>query len=1668
MLVSSGKVQPEQQVLIVNTETLTACAADEVGEVWISGPSITHGYWNLPEETAYTFDAHLADTDDGPYLRTGDLGFLHDGELFVTGRLKDLIIIRGLNHYPQDIELTVERSHAALRVGCGAAFSVEVGGEERLVVVQEVEHRQQPDLDPVINAIQEAVASEHDLQLHAVVLIKPKSIPKTSSGKIQRHACRAGFLERSLDVVSEWRASLTSENESPLPTLIDESPEAIESWLRRELAARLKSEVDRIDVKRPLSDYALDSLMMIELKHSIETNLGVTLPMGSFLENPSLAELAGQASEHLSALADREAKSPLTASQTTAAESPLTRGQQALWFLQQLAPEAVAYNLVSALRILSELDVSALERTFQALVDRHPLLRTTFSAPHGEPRQQIHQHMNVSLPQEDASAWTEPELQARLSQEAHRPFDLETGPLLQLSLFRRSEREHILLLSVHHIISDFWSLTVLMKEFGTLYHAECAGAPAALPPLVMHYTDYLRWQEEMLAGPEGERLWAYWQKQLSGELPVLNLPTDRPRPLVQTYNGASVAFRLDAQLTQSLYELGRSCGATLYMTLLAAFKVLLSRYSDQDEIIVGSPVAGRNWAALAGLVGYFVNPVAIRSDLSTDPTFEQFLAQVRQTVLQAKEHQDYPFALLVERLQPERDPGRSPLFQAMFTLQKAHLLHEEGLTLFALGEQGSRIELGGLVLESMTHEQRVAQFDLTLMMAEVDGGFSASLQYNRDLFERSTIVRLAQNFISLLHAIIAEPCSPLSALHLISHPERALLRLFNQTSLPLPPALCLHHLFEAQVLRSPQLTALLCSDRSLSYLELNDRANQLAHLLRSRSIGPDSLVALCLPRSSHLVIALLAVLKAGAAYLPLDPDFPQERLSFMLADARVSLVLTVEALQQRVPQASAELLCLDTRSRELSALSTENPSIAVEPENLAYVIYTSGSTGVPKAVMIEHRNVVNFCLGMDQVFGDAAAREQAEEPAEEEDGAGPESRRRQETGQESREVWSAPTWLALTSISFDISVLELLWTLARGFRLLLHGETRPALPPVALSAEEERGREERSVGEQIEKYEVTHLQCTPSLAKMLLSGTRRRHASLKKLMLGGEELPASLARELGTMLTGELYNMYGPTETTIWSTTYHVQKIDEQIPIGQPIANTQIHILGRKLEPVPIGVPGELYIGGAGVVRGYLNRPEQSAEKFIPNPFSEKLGERLYRTGDMARWLPDGNVAFLGRLDGQVKLRGYRIELGEIEAALSRHDAIAECVAVIREEVPGEKLLVAYVVNRGLVPTTGELHAFLRKQLPDYMLPAAFVVLPELPLTPNGKIDRKALPSPEQSRLVMTECFVAPRTPIEEMLAGIWAELLRVEVVGINDNFFELGGHSLLATQVLSRTSETLGVELPLSRIFESPTVRELAEHIEAANKGEYATALPPIRPVDRKAAMPLSFGQQRLWFLDQLAPNSAFYNMHAGLHLSGQLDLAALARSFTHLIGRHESLRTVFRLSDGQPLQLILPAAQCPLPLLDLTALPQPLQPQEVTRLAQQQARRPFDLSTGPLLRLLLLRLAEDEHVLLLTMHHIISDGWSMGVLVREVMALYEAELGGTTAELPALPIQYADYAHWQREWLTGERLGEQLSYWREQLAGAPHCSICRRIIRDQRCRAIAGRRTALCWMKS
>ncbi|NEP57131.1 MAG: amino acid adenylation domain-containing protein [Symploca sp. SIO2G7] len=1796
----------------------------------------------------------------------------------------------------------------------------------------------------------------------------------------------------------------------------------LSTYLQEQIAKAIGISASDLDVEQSLQYLGIDSLIATKLRNRLRTDLEVDVPAVKFMENSTAASLAELIREQLENT-QSSSSIPVTQAVDNSKSYPLTHSQQALWFLYKLAPESSAYSIAFTARIRSQLNVPAWQRALQALIDRHPTLRTTFGQGDAEPFQQVYEYQEVCFEEIDAATWDWDKLTGKVIEAYQRPFDLGRGPVLRVNLFTRSAQDYLLLLTIHHIAVDGFSFGILLDELRLLYEAENTNRAISLPPIKWQYRDFVQWQRKMLASPVAENLWNYWQQQLAGELPVLKLPTDRPRSPIQNNQGASHTFELTEELTGKLREMAKAQGATLYMTLLTAFQVLLHRLSGQDDIIVGSPIEGRSQSEFAETVGFFVNMVALRVNLAGNPTFSALLSQVRQTVLDAIAHQDYPSPLLIERLQVNRDPSLPGLFRTSFNLLKLEEMTAD-YELSVSTKTTAREDWGGLRLEPFVIPQQEGQYDFALDMMETTQSLFGIFKYNTDLFDATTMARIAGHFQNLLAAIVSNPQQQVELLPLLSEREKQqLIDDWNATQTEYDLSRCLHQLFEEQVEQTPDAVAVVFEDQQLTYRELNARANQLAHYLQKLCVKPEVLVGICVERSLEMVVGLLGILKAGGAYVPLDPSYPQERLSYMLADSGMEVLLTQQSLLESLPQNQAQAVYLDSDWGAIEQYSQENLDVGVGSDNLAYVIYTSGSTGQPKGVQICHHSVVNFLNSMSHSPGLA----------------------------------QEDTFYAITTISFDIAALELYLPLTVGAKVVVASREVTSNPDGLLS--------------DLFLSKITVMQATPATWQMLLASGWSSNYPLK-VLCGGEALSAQLAHQI--LETGsELWNLYGPTEATIWSTIYQVganktvtTTKDTFSSIGRPIANTQIYILDKHLQPLPLGVAGKLYIGGDGLARGYLNRPELTKKKFIPNPFDKSnfnnQKSKLYKTGDLARYLPDGNIEFLGRIDDQVKIRGFRIELGEIETALSQHPSVQQVVVLAQGDNLEDKHLVSYVVpntlyqypdtqtkvtefcadqiwqwqqiwdntysqpspdqdskfniigwndsytgqpipqeemrqwvdytvkpilsqhpqrvleigcgtglllwriaphcshylgtdmsqasldyieqqirksqddwshvnlcqktaddfegieqeafdavilnsvvqyfpsidylvavlegtlkavkpggfifvgdvrslpllealhvdielhkassslsrkelwqraqrnlkeeqelvidpaffyalkqhipqishvqiqlKRGryhneltrfryqvilqvggevsltvepefldwrqaqltlpairqrlldtqpetlvirrvpnarvqtqvklvelmtsdeglatvgdlrealaeitqedgidpeafwdlshelaydvyvnwsdaeapscydvvfqqsspapmpkrVLPIFGktsqilpwstyannplqgklirqlvpQLRSFVKEILPDYMMPAAFVMLEALPLTPNGKVDRKALPAPDRE-IIREHEYVAPRTPSEEIIANIFASVLGIKQVGVHDNFFELGGHSLSATQVISRLQQTFCVELPLHCLFESPAVAELNESIGTHRQNGSKLIAPAIKSVPRDTDPPLSWAQSRLWFLNQLEEKdqSAAYNIPLAVQITGNFTVAALEQAIAEIVRRHEVLRTCFQLVNDTPVQVIDAGATVTLQVVDLQGIEEDEQSAQVKRLVILEAQKSFDLNISPLLRVSLLRLDEQSYVLLVTMHHIVSDAWSMGIFIQELSTLYQAFVSGEASPLPELPIQYADFGVWQQKWLSGEVYEAKINYWKQQLTDAP-----------------------------
>jgi amino acid adenylation domain-containing protein len=1541
------------------------------GELHIAGACVGRGYFGRPDLTAERFvpDPWAGDPAARMY-KTGDLCRLRaDGVLEYVGRVDHQIKLRGFRIELGEIEAVLS-AEPAVREAV-VLLREDAPGDPRLVAYV-VARGERPSASQLKAALA-AKLPEHMVPSAFVLL---DALPLTPGGKVDRRALPAPDA-----------AALAPRDHVPPRSPVEQAIAGI-------FGEVLKLPQEQIGALDAFFDLGGHSLLAAQAVTRVRAAFGVDLAIRELFEAPTVAGLAARVEAALAG-GSRPAVPPIVPVPRTG-PLPLSFGQERLWFLSQLDPESPAYVISLALRLTGNLDVAALERALGELVRRHEVLRTTFASVDGKPVQVIHPPAPLPLPKESLAHLAREErdkaVRAEAEAEARRPFDLTAGPVIRAKLLELDGEDHVLLFTLHHAVSDGWTAGIINRELTALYGAFSRGEPSPLPELAVQYADYAAWQRSWLSGAVLDEQLAYWKKHLEGAPFVLELPTDRPRPPVQSFRGAQRMFRLSRELTAAVKELARREGATLYMTLLAAYDLLLHRHSGQSDILVGTPLAGRTRGETESLVGFFLNTQVVRARLAPEMTFKELLAQVKETALGAYAHQDMPFERLVQELAPEPDPSRSPLFQVIFNLQNTP---REGL------------RLSGLKLQSAVAENATVKVDLTLIMGETPDGLVGRLEYSTDLFDASTIERFAKQLETLLAAVAKEPQKRLRELSALPEEERKrLLVAWNDTAVTYEDDPCFHELFEAQVDADPGALALVAKDARLTYGELEQRANRLAHHLRARGVGPDSVVGLCCARTADLVVGLLGILKAGGAYVPLDPAYPARRLVQILADAGATVAVTQAALAGKLREGEAALhpgeparlalVQLDADAAAIAAESDARPEIELTPANLAYVLFTSGSTGAPKGVAIEHRQLVNYVRGVG-------------------------ARMALPTG---------ATYAHVSTFSADLGNTVLFPPLATGG--CLH------LVPEELTTDPD------GIGAYFAREGIDCLKIVPSHLSALLSGASPERVIPRKLLvLGGEASTWELIERIERLAPDcRIMNHYGPTETTVGVLTYPIERGKRVpntaiVPLGRPLPNSRIYVLDASMEPTPTGVPGEVYIGGAGVARGYLNQPELTKERFVRDPWSTSPGARLYKTGDRARYLPDGTLLFLGRIDFQVKIRGFRIELGEIEAALSTCPGLKEAVVLVEEETPGDKRLVGYVVPSDPNPDLAGIRALLEQRLPDYMIPSAFVVLDALPLTPNGKIDRKALAAIERQR--DKDAYVGPRNPVEEVLAAIWADVFDRERVGIHERFNDLGGHSLLAIQIVARARDAFQVQVPLRAIFEAPTIASLAERIVALQLEGDRLVAPPIERAPRDKPLPLSFTQERLWVLDRLEQGSSSYNVSSGTRLFGALDAGALERALREVVRRHEVLRTTFTLDGARPVQVIHPEVDLRAPVEDLSELPEAVREARLRAEAAAEASKPFDLEHGPLIRARLFRLSAEEHVLVVSMHHIVSDAQTQGVLGEEVAKLYDAFKKGLESPLPELPIQYADYAAWQRAWLSGEVLDKQLAYWKGALAGAP-----------------------------
>ncbi|WP_295473025.1 non-ribosomal peptide synthase/polyketide synthase [uncultured Pseudomonas sp.] len=1551
ILASCGWPQAQHPLLILDPDSAQALDEGQVGEICCGGPSIAQGYWRNPAATAKAF----FERDGERWLRTGDLGFMLGGQLYVSGRIKDMLIIRGQNLYPQDIERTVETRVEAVRKGRVSVFPVLHQGVESFGVAAEVGRRaqhQQP-LEQLIAQIRDAVADVHREAPAWVALLDPGSLPKTSSGKLQRSACAAQLADGSLAAVCLWRQG---EHLAPAPAALAAS---LAQRIERLWCACLKTET--LAAEAHFFGLGGNSIQATQMIAELRDELGLDVQLRTLYEAPTLAQF-------IAAVEGRAAASGAIARLPRSGLLAQSVAQSRLWFLWQLQPDSVAYNIPGGLRLRGELDEAALQRAFDTLVQRHEALRTRFLEQDGVALQRILDHAPVQVQRDDLGEYPEAERESRARQlqedEARSVFDLQRGPLLRIRLVRLDEDDHLLLVTLQHIVADGWSLGILLDEFARLYAAYSQGQDLTLAPLGVGYADYAAWQREQLDATEQQRQLDYWRNTLEGEREALALPLDRPRSAAASA-AQRLSLRLDKTLCERLQALARSAQTSSFSLLLAAFQSLLQRYTGQADIRVGVPNANRPLLETQGLIGFFINTQVLRTRIDSRESFLSLLARVSASVQAAQLHQAIDYQQVSAAL------GDAAAFEVMFNHQQRNT---EALK-----------RLPGLLAEELPWHSREAKCDLQLHSEEdAQGRIRLSFDYAVELFDAATVQRLAGHFVSLLQQVCAQPQQALGELPLLSATELDAVQSWGRNPQAQPQWMLAQRLAEQAASAAPR-TALVAGERSLSYAELDRQANHLALRLHAQGVAPEVRVGVLAERSLELMIAALAIVKAGGVYVPLDPDYPRERLQHMLADSQASLLLGQAALLDAFElPASLATLALDGVAHGPGAEAP--PTVSVHPHNLAYIIYTSGSTGLPKAVGNSYGALVERLAWMQAEY----------------------------------QVGADDVFLQKAPLSFDVSLWECFLPLLSGARLVLAGDGEH--------------RDPRCLVQRVREHGVTLLHFVPPLLQLFADEDGfSQCTSLRHLFSGGEALPVELCRRIQARLPSvTLHNRYGPTETAINVTHWRCgEEHGVRIPIGRPLSNVLTEIRDSDWALAPAGARGELLLGGNGLARGYLGQPALTASRFLPG----EGGTRLYRSGDLARWRQDGALEYLGRLDEQVKLRGVRIELDEIRQAILQQPGVRQALVLLGEGREGGQLL-AYLVTDGAEAPQAlaeRIREALRLCLPEPMIPAHVLRLEAFPLTPAGKLDRRALPPPQAAQ----RDYRAPRNAVEQTLAAIWGEVLGLPQVGLDDDFFELGGHSLLATRIVSRARQALGVELPLRSLFESRSLEAFASWVARAQAEGRVDSQGAIARVDRSQRVPLSYSQQRMWFLWQMDPSSPAYNVGGMARLRGALNVEAFEQALQALIQRHESLRTTFPSEAGKPWQRVAATSQVPMQHLDIAAQPPGERQAQIERLADQQAHAPFDLESGPLLRVCLVRSGEQEHHLLITLHHIVTEGWAMDIFARELSALYADFVAGRETSLAPLPVQYLDYSAWHRQWLEGGEMQRQLDYWKAQLGG-------------------------------
>ncbi|WP_018015936.1 non-ribosomal peptide synthetase [Teredinibacter turnerae] len=1603
-LVSSGRLWENQLIKIVDPDSMEEKNVDEVGEIWLQGRSIANGYWNKPQETRKVFNAYTVGTSNKPFLRTGDLGFLDsDNRLYITGRLKELVIIHGRNYYPQDIEYTIQGIDA-FRAAGGAAFAIDEGGE-KLVVVQELKRTALRDFDgdKVFQEARKRISAEHDIKLHALILIKPATLPKTSSGKIQRKKVHQLFVDNLLDIVVSKTWNDDTGNKSEIVHFpsdeywccLDETElnSQLEDWFEKTVTCILRLSKNRVDLDSNLTGLGLESIAAVRLHNEFG------IPLEHVLADPTLFQLRELLFARIVRLRSHQNElsvpGGLPAETGHAKSLSLSYNQEAIYSQAQLAQGTGAYHVALPLRIES-FNESALTKALGLLIERHDSLRTRYKIDEiGKLRREIDTEFDIPLTSIDASGWSDSYLKSILASSIRSEIKMDRDAVFRVEHYSRKHDQGIILLVFHHIAVDLFSVKQILEDLAELYTASITSQEPVLAEISATYSDFVTEQQEYLDSDKAEESLNYWRNLLAGERAALDLPTVQAREAKQTFEGKCFDLVVPADQVLGLKSLASTCGATLNAVLFSVYQLVLALYSNQKDFCVGIPAAGRTQRKWNNVVGYFVNPLPIRCQLNPVLSFVEHLENTRESLKGALIHQDYPFPLLVDKLDARASAGVSPIYQSLFMLYPE--LDAGELGPFILGDAQATISRGHFKASAFPVLPDYAQVDISLLMIESDAAIKGRIQFNKNMYAPVLIESLASHFVNLLDAVVANPEAKLADISPYTNEEWTGFRhKWQPIKTSFPQNALVHQLIAGQMRANPRAIALTCDGRKITYGALETRVRKFANYLHDKGIGPECTVGICMRRSVDMVVSILAVLNAGAAYLPIDPDFPESRIRHILNDASPNVVVCHSVLRDKLGGIDNAVV-LDQCYDAVNDCADEPVSVDLNKDNAAYIIYTSGSTGNPKGVINTHGAILNRLQWM----------------------------------QDNYTLDRKDCVLQKTSFGFDVSVWEFLWPLMQGATLAL--------------AKPNGHRDNQYLSQCIVENSVTTLHFVPSMLEVFLDAIGQRDLScLRRVICSGEELTHSLSNRFFQLLPKvSLENLYGPTEAAIDVSYWHCRPESDgnSVPIGNPIANIALYVLNEDLNPVPSGVAGQLYIGGVGLARGYMNKPSLTGDRFIPNPFSHEPGARMYATGDLARYRQDGALEYLGRLDFQVKLRGFRIELGEIESTLLELPTVSQAVATVQSD-GADQCIAVFCTTASENIDQDDCYLYLKARLPEYMIPAHIVKLDSFPLNTNGKVDRSRLYLPENVRARANNNDV-PSRDIELLVANIWSEVLNVSQLTLSDSFFSLGGHSLRANKVISRIKQALSIDVSLTHLFEYPVLRDFVSFLDT-RKNTGTEDLVILKEEGEQGA--LTSAQERLYFLSGFDNAGSIYNMPVIFDIAGKLNVVALKRSVEEVVAKHSIFKTVYRQRDDSVLAEIIPEQNIELEVARPDIGDGEKTNEELVReIIEKEVHEPFDLAKGPLLRATLIEVDSEQYVFILNMHHIVADGESIAIILHEVSEFYgvhaqegkaEARRKSVSANgITDLGVSYSSYAAWQQKMATRGAFKYQLEYWRKQL---------------------------------